>query len=94
MRYLLTIWVVLVVSVAPALAQERVPSWEDPQAVPDPIPNNICIEVHWTEKSRTWHEGEAVAFMHPPLNREELQALKQLQSEGKAILKRCSLGKT
>lgn len=92
MRFLIAALVLFIT--VPTLGQERAPSWDDPQAVPDPIPSNICIEVHWTEKSRTWHEGEAVAFMHPPLSEKELRALEQVRSEGKAILIRCSLGKS
>jgi len=78
----------------PSVAQERVPSFQDKRLVPDPIPSNICVEVHWTPKSRPWNEGEAIRVRYPPLDAELIGALTRLRDQGKAVLVRCSATKT
>lgn len=75
---------------APGLAQERVPDFQDSQLVPDPIPAHICVEVHWTEKSDSWHEGWAMHFHYPPLSFATRAAMEKVRAEGKAVLVRCS----
>lgn len=88
MRFLIA--ALLVFIAVPGFAQERVPSWQDSQLVPDPIPADICVEVHWTDKSRSQKEGWLMHIQHPPLSLKTIAALNQVRNEGKAVLVRCS----
>ena len=95
MRTLLTVLALAVLAVlalpVPLSAQERIPSWAGSE-VPDPIPADICIEVHWSEASRTWKEGTAISIHHPPLDAELRSALENIRHNRKGSLVRCSAG--
>lgn len=72
----------------PALAQERPSDFDDPYAVPSPIPPNFCVEVHWPAGS---FYGKRIAIHLPPLDEVERSAMESVRRDGKAVLRRCAL---
>ena len=71
------------------LLTQGLPDAEKQIGVPDPIPADICVEVHWRVK----HDVK-ISVYHPPLDRDDIDLLTRIRTKRLGDLKRCRLSKT
>lgn len=75
---------------ASLLLTQTGPNWRngDPKAVPSPIPADICVEAHITEKGQQYTEDK-ISIYSAPLDSQAIQILSEMRKRGLAVLKRC-----
>ncbi len=62
----------------------------DPEAVPSPIPANICVEAHITEKGRQAGGEGGISIFNAPQSQRDLYLLEEMRRRGLAVLKQCA----
>lgn len=75
------------------LAQQNGPLWQ-PTEVPSPIPMEMCIEVHRTEKGKQHGGQNKITIFNPPIDDVDRDILERTRKHGVGILKPCKSSDT
>jgi len=75
------------------LAQQNGPLWQ-PDEVPSPIPIEMCVEVHRTEKGKQHGDKNKITIFNPPIDYKKSQILEKTRKYGLGILKPCQSSDT
>ncbi len=71
------------------LAQQNGPLWQ-PDEVPSPIPVEMCVEVHRTEKAKQLGDKYKITIFNPPIDVKKQHALEEIRKYGLGVLKPCN----